>query len=212
VAAPTTSPGSTSATNPGDDPEVGPSFGDHWHASFQIAACGEVLPAVIDLSDVGGETRIDPGDPTRSVEAVDIDNIEPTSVHAHRTVDGAGDGLVHIHPFDEASAGSAANLGVFFTAVGITMTDDELRVPAGEKGSAKNFAEADGCGDKDAQLRMAIWNDSLAAVEQAPDRIIDTGFDQVVFERDNAAYTIFFGPAEAEIPAPAPNQYATSDS
>ena len=46
-------------------------------------------------------------------------------IHSH------GDGLVHIHPHSDATAGHAATLSAFFTSLGGELTDASLRLPDG---------------------------------------------------------------------------------
>lgn len=46
-------------------------------------------------------------------------------IHSH------GDGLVHIHPQSEMTAGDAATLSAFFASLGGELTDEALRLPDG---------------------------------------------------------------------------------
>ena len=113
-------------------------------------------------------------------------------IHTH------GDGLIHIHPFTDSVAGRKATLGVFLDQVGVSMTNETLRLPTGEtftEGTTK-------CqGGKDGQLQVAKWNDvSDAAAGKKPNEIFTSGFDQIRLGANNA-FTIAFMPAGSTIPS-----------
>lgn len=72
------------------------------------------------------------GDHWHARYAVTIDGADleifPASegdIHSH------GDGLVHIHPHSDATAGDAATLSSFFASLSGELTDDALRLPDG---------------------------------------------------------------------------------
>jgi hypothetical protein len=88
-----------------------PRINDHWHAVYQVAVCGEVLPP-FPASD---------GTP---------------GIHTH------GDGLIHIHPNSSDDEGKNANLDRFFDGVGVTFSEDVLRLPDG-----REFHDGDVCPD-----------------------------------------------------------------
>ena len=66
---------------------------DHWHAAFAVDICGKEQPPVQDGP------------------------VDKLGIHTH------GDGVIHIHPFVTRAAGKGANLGRFFTQVGMKVTD-----------------------------------------------------------------------------------------
>lgn len=72
------------------------------------------------------------GDHWHARYTVTIDDAEldifPASagdVHSH------GDGLVHVHPHSESTAGEAATLPAFFASLGGELTNESLRLPDG---------------------------------------------------------------------------------
>jgi len=113
-------------------------------------------------------------------------------IHSH------GDGLIHIHPFSDSAAGRKATLGLFLDQIGVSMTDDTLKLPTGE-----TFTEGvTKCqGGKDGQLQVAKWNDvNDAAQGKKPNEIFTTGFDQIRLGANNA-FTIAFMPPGSTIPS-----------
>ncbi|MGZ4695553.1 MAG: hypothetical protein ACXWA3_18175, partial [Acidimicrobiales bacterium] len=78
-----------------------PTTNDHWHAAYGIYVCNDFLPAVAD-----GPT-------------------DTKGIHTH------GDGIIHIHPFSGASAGSNAKLQVFADQVGMKLSSNGFTMPDG---------------------------------------------------------------------------------
>lgn len=72
-------------------------------------------------------------------------------VHSH------GDGRIHIHPHSAATAGAAANLGLFFRTHGGTFSDDALRYP----GSDRMWRNGDACPDGHAGAWTLLVNGAL---------------------------------------------------
>ncbi len=154
------------------DPEVGVSFGDHWHADYGFHGCGEALPGQVDGPGSLGQ------------------------IHTHADQQGGPDNLIHIHPHSDSFAKGAATLGVFMDAIGADLTDDRLEMADGTL-----FDEAVGCDGEAAVLRIARWENALA-VDGPPTEVFDRRLARTVFQNDGEAYTIFFGPEAAEIPPP----------
>ena len=48
---------------------------------------------------------------------------DPDGIHSHQ------DGVIHIHPWNSSAAGDRADLDVFFEAMGVRITDDEISGP-----------------------------------------------------------------------------------
>ena len=113
-------------------------------------------------------------------------------IHTH------GDGLMHIHPFKDSSAGRNATLGVFLDQVGISMTDTALQLTGGKKfteGTTK-------CeGGKDGIVQVAKWDHANEAASGAdPNQIITSGFDKIRLGA-NESFVIAFLPQGSKIKA-----------
>lgn len=70
---------------------------------------------------------------------------DPLGIHTHN------DGIVHIHPFTRAASGRKATLGVFARTVGMTLSEDSVKLPGG-----KTYADGDKCGNKEGRLRVLV--------------------------------------------------------
>jgi peptidylprolyl isomerase len=142
----------------------GPELGEHWHVAYAFQVCAEVLPPAADR---GADVK---------------------GIHTHE------DGLIHIHPFLAAAAGSDATLEVFLDQIGARLDTDGLELADGDP--------AGDCAD-DAVVRVAQWDSAIDAAEGAdPDRIITEDLDQIVLAPDLGALTVAVGPADEEIQAP----------
>jgi hypothetical protein len=112
-------------------------------------------------------------------------------IHTH------GDGVIHIHPFASGVAGRKATLDKFFDQVGVTMTDDTLRLPTGQEfkeGTTK-------CeGGKDGTLQVAKWDNATdAAAGRKPNQVITSAFGGIRLQ-NREALTIAFLPLGSTIP------------
>ena len=137
-----------------------PRVGDHWHAAYGIFVCGSFLPAISDDRD-------------------------PTGIHTHKTENGAGDGIVHVHPFTNAAAGKNATLGKFADTVELTLKKGELKVPGG-----KTFKDGDDCSGKPAFLQLKVNGKAY------------TGDPGKLRLKDRQFITIAFVPKGTTIPDP----------
>src|SRR3954447_5156116 len=116
---------------------------------------------VLNANDVPGEYQPAPTDAQP----------DALGIHTH------GDGLMHIHPFKDSSAGRNATLGVFLDQVGISMTDTSLTLAGGTpftEGTTKC------AGGKDGILQVAKWDHANEAASGAnPNQIFTSGFDKI---------------------------------
>ena len=96
-----------------------PLINDHWHAALGVNVCGTWISAPPEF-----EAPV-------------------TGIHSH------GDGLLHIHPFDVASQGKNANVGLFFKGGGWKLSENEMTLWDGT--SWKDGAK---CGDKPGRI---VW-------------------------------------------------------
>ena len=144
---------------------------DHFHSTYLIYVCGEkVRPFPEDSRD-------------------DI-----TGIHTH------GEGLIHIHPFQERVAGKNATLGVFFTESLGHLSDHLIAVPSGE------FEEGiDSCGGEPADIRVLKW-DTVDDVSPTvyTEELAGIRFDQP-HQREGQLFTIAFvasSTSDRSIPRP----------
>lgn len=113
-----------------------------------------------------------------------------SGVHSH------GDGVIHIHPFSSAGTGDNATIGTFLSDTDVELSDDTLRI------GDETWTEGDQtCGDEDAELVLAQWND-VQSNDGSP-AIIQRDFNDVRFTENGQGYTIAFVPeGTTDIPPP----------
>src|ERR1700730_14956339 len=75
------------------------------------------------------------------------DTTDPHGVHTH------GDGIIHVHPYDNTTGGKNAVLGAFTAAVHVTLNAGELKLPGGH-----DYRDGDKCGSKPARVRVQVFN------------------------------------------------------
>jgi FKBP-type peptidyl-prolyl cis-trans isomerase len=71
---------------------------------------------------------------------------DPTGIHTH------GDGLIHVHPFDDRAAGTKATLGRFFEASVIKVDATRIDLPQGPK-----LVAGSDCNGKKTEIAAAVW-------------------------------------------------------
>ncbi len=106
---------------------------------------------------------------------------DPSGIHTHN------DGIIHIHPFTRAVSGSKATFGVFAETVGLSVSDDELKV------GNKTYKNGDKCGDEEGRLRVLL-NGKERPGDPKDIRLQDR--DQLV---------IAFAPDDAKVPENPPS-------
>ena len=109
-------------------------------------------------------------------------------IHTH------SDGVIHIHPFATTAAGRRAKLSKFFDYVGIKSSNDSFELADGTK-----LEDGAKCGDQDAKLQMAVW-DNRADTEPT---IYDNNIAGLRFTQDEMLITVALVPEGTEIPRPA---------
>lgn len=96
---------------------------------------------------------------------------DPKGIHTH------GDGVVHIHPTVRSAAGRNATLSVFADAVGLTLTDDEIKLPGG-----KSFKEGKTkCGGKPGIVQVQIDGDKVVTEDVAKIKFTDRQLLTIAF-------------------------------
>lgn len=114
----------------------------------------------------------------------------PIGIHTH------ADGVIHIHPFSSGGAGENATLGAYLEGAGIELSDDTLRI-----GDDEWSVGEDQCGDEDAELIVAQWND-VQSTDDEP-ALIRRDFNDIRFRENGEGYTIAFVPeGTTDIPKP----------
>ena len=105
-------------------------------------------------------------------------------IHTHE------DGLIHVHPAPSA-AGRNATLGKFFDQTGLSVSEDEIRMP-----DDRVYREGETtCNGKPGQVRVIYWRNARAAAQAEnpePTRRIDGDFGDVRLDRNGGAYTFAF--------------------
>lgn len=144
----------------------GPELGEHWHVAYSFVVCGEPLPPAAD----------------RGADALGI--------HTHE------DGLIHVHPFLAAAAGTKATFGAFLDQIGASIGDDGLVLADGPPST-------DGCsGGTD--VEVAQWDSAIEAAEGGePDRFLTEDLEDIVLAPDLSALTVRVGSAGDPFPPPA---------
>ena len=147
------------------------SAGDHYHNAFGVYLCDRFIEP---LSDAGPDT---------------------SGIHSH------ADGLIHIHPYLQSSAGDNAVLGKFFEMIGLEASSDEVVLPAGSAEKEKTWKSGTTTcevGDgKDAKKEKGQWVLLEYPAQAGPDTepIVHTdGFDGLPVRTDGQAWTLAFLP------------------
>ncbi len=127
--APATSSGAVISPPGSVTPEPPVANVDHWHAAYGIYVCDHFLPDLVDA------------------------RADAHGIHSH------GDGIIHVHPFDDSVAGRRATLGAFADQIGLGLGDTELRLPDGT-----TYRNGDPCpGGQPMALRVATWKADQAS-------------------------------------------------
>ena len=138
---------------------------DHFHEAYGFFTCDKFSSAV--LQDQQGDRL---------------------GIHTH------GDGVIHIHPSQPASAGKNAKLKLFMEETGLKLDDDQLGIPG-----QKTYKEGrDECGGKDAIVQVARWE---SPTDTKPE-IITKDFGDIPLNIDRGVMTIAFAPEGTKLPMP----------
>ncbi len=137
---------------------------DEWHAAFGIYKCDQYLP------NLGASLE-------------DNDGIFST-----------GDGLIHVHPNTEETAGLNAQFGFFLNNVGITASDGSIAFVDGT-----TMADGDTCGSgdeatQDTKVKLFVWPPQ-ASTDSEPE-ILSTGIATAPFRQDGQIMALALVPAD----------------
>ncbi len=149
---------------------------DHWHVAYGIYVC--------DTATKG-----------HFLPAITNQN-DPVGIHTH------GDGVIHVHPYYDSSAGKNATLGKFASATHMTLNAGELKYPGGH-----DYRDGDSCGGKPGRVQVYVWGTPTTQVSEVPALVKVPGVLSTVNPPDvrlfnNNLITIAFMPKGAHIPPP----------
>jgi hypothetical protein len=149
---------------------------DHWHVAYGVYVC--------DNSTKG-----------HFLPAFTNQN-DPVGIHTH------GDGVIHVHPYSDSSAGKNATLGKFASAVHMTLNAGELKAPGGH-----DYRDGDSCGGKPGRVQVYVRGTPSTDVSQVNQLAKQPGVLATVNPPDvrlfnNNLITIAFMPKGAKIPVP----------
>jgi hypothetical protein len=141
---------------------------DHWHAAYGVSKCGQIL------FDGEGQFFTDA-------------QADTLGIHTH------GDGVIHIHPFVDSSAGRNARLGLFFDQVGLQISDSKVTFPNGDTwDESKDTCPVDG-EDEQGEIVLAKWNDAQDAADgEKPNEVVTDDFGATRFQNDREYYQLAF--------------------
>lgn len=148
------------------DAQPEPTLQDHWHSAYGVWDC----QSNSFLPDFQSER-------------------DPDGIHSHQ------DGLIHIHPFTSGVTGKEAQLNVFLTNMGASLTDSELTLPGNE-----TLSEGVECDGEEAILQVVRWSNVLS--NSTPTEVITENLDETRFLADGEGFVIALAPEGAEIPLP----------
>lgn len=164
-----------------------PAQGDHWHAVYGVYDC--TLP---------GDSRYLPPF---------LSSNDSTGIHSH------GDGVMHIHPFFEASAGDRARFNHWFDEMGIDVTPEQITLDNGTVLTAGTEC-ADGSGP--AEIRVLEWQFDFQAnlpldERSDPENVYFDNFRDINFDNDRQVFIIAFAAAGTDdlIPSPPEDRFNT---
>jgi hypothetical protein len=106
---------------------------------------------------------------------------DPSGIHTHN------DGIVHIHPFTRAVSGSKATFGVFAETVGLSVSEDSVKV------GDKTYKNGDKCGEEDGRLKVLLNGNERP------------GDPKDIRLQDRDKLVIAFAPRDAKIPEDPPS-------
>ncbi len=144
-----------------------PTTRDHWHAAYATNICGVAQGNPADA----GPDRL--------------------GIHTHQ------DGLIHIHPFTASATGANATFQKFLDSVGITVTDDSIKLPDGT--TKTNGQKCDG---KAGEVALYVWPPQ-ANDKTEPKRVTGSAINDVRLTEDGQAFVLSFNPSDWKPKLPA---------
>jgi len=157
---------------------------DHWHAVYGVYDC--TLPT--------DEKYLAPF----------LSSVDASGIHSH------GDGIIHIHPFGEASSGTNAKIKHFFNEMGVVVDSDKIGLPNGSELVAGTEC-ADGSGPAEISLQYWQFDFEVPGYADNPSdpEIIRDDIGEHRFQNDREVYILAFAAAGTELPAPPADRFET---
>lgn len=155
---------------------------DHWHAVY----------GVYDCTLAGDDKYLAP-----FLSAVDA-----SGIHSH------GDGIIHIHPFGEASSGTNAKIKHFFTEMGVEVSPEKIVLPTGAELVAGTEC-LDGSGP--AEISLNYWQFDVQVTGDNPSdpEVITEDIGEHRFRNDREVYILSFAAAGTDLPSPPDERFTT---
>lgn len=149
-----------------DVEQVRPTVDDNWVAAYGTFICGQEFLGNLD------------------------------TVEADAPVDLHADGLIHIHPTTEETAGENAVFAEFLASTGIVIgADGSLTLPDGT-----TYADGDDCEGEPGRVALYQWPPQ--AGDNTDPRVITANIAGTRFTEDGQIFVLAFAPRGAEIPLP----------
>jgi hypothetical protein len=111
----------------------------------------------------------------------------PADLHA--------DGLIHVHPTEEANAGEASVIGLYFQSAGVQVSDGSITLPDGT-----TYSDGDDCNGEPGRVALYVWPPQ--AGENTDPRVVTTNIGAQRFDQDAKSYVLAFAPRGAEVSLP----------
>ena len=143
-----------------------PAVGDHYHNAFGIFVCDKYLPALVDSTAP-----------------------DTLGIHTH------GEGIIHIHPFQGAVAGSNAKLSVYADRVGLKLSNSGVTLPDGT-----SYNKGYDCNGTPAVVSAYYWADAFD--DSTPPKVYTSDFGSIPLRTDRAAIAIVVAPPGTDVPKP----------
>lgn len=143
---------------------------DHWHAGYAVWDCA---------------TNRGFGGFYLSFSSTN----DPLGIHSH------GDGVIHIHPWDESASGENATMSHFFEAVGVQVTPEAIVMPSG-----KILASGAECAGKPSIITVRRWRD-INSLERDP-IVYTENFGDIRFWATGEVFIIARAPVGVDLVPP----------
>lgn len=164
---------------------------DHWHHAYGFYLCDTWFKLSGDAEEQDSNGFVNTA-------------FARSGIHSHE------DGLIHWHPFSNASVGSNAKLGVFLDVYGVELTNDKLTFPESQRAGLPSQQETgvfengettctiDGK-EVDGELKVVVW-DNFSDTDKGTTYIAD--FNNIRLDQDQMVVSIAFVPKNTDVTMP----------
>lgn len=126
-----------------------------------------------------------------------MSDVDEVGIHSHQ------DGLIHVHPWFDVSAGENATLDVFFETMGVEISDGRI-VAAGD---GIDISATESCPDGSV-VHLRKWRFDFE-VENTKPQVVSANIGDVRFMNDREVYVLALAPVDAELPPIPASLFAT---